>query len=232
MNSQFSMRSAEPSGAQVIRPDWSAIDTVLLDMDGTLLDLAYDTRFWRQIVPQAYAAARGIPLEAAEGEMRPLFLKHEGTLSWYCVDFWSELLGLDIAALKRASDGVVWLPGVQAYLEVLRRRGKRLVLLTNAHPVALSHKEQQAGVSRYLDAMHSSHQFGAPKEDLAFWSGVRAVEPFDPARSLFVDDSPGCARAARAAGIRWVYGLRRPDTLGTLRDHDPHPAVDMLPDLG
>ncbi|MEO1576619.1 MAG: HAD family hydrolase, partial [Pseudomonadota bacterium] len=31
---------------------WSDIDNVLLDMDGTLLDLNFDTVFWLQVVPQ------------------------------------------------------------------------------------------------------------------------------------------------------------------------------------
>ncbi|KEP73664.1 nucleotidase, partial [Microbacterium sp. SUBG005] len=31
--------------------DWQAVDTVLLDMDGTLLDLAFDNYFWQKLVP-------------------------------------------------------------------------------------------------------------------------------------------------------------------------------------
>ena len=221
-----------PSPQAPATPDWSAIDTVLLDMDGTLLDLAYDTRFWRQTIPEAYAAANGLTAVQAEAALRPLFRQHEGTLDWYCVEFWSARLGLDVVALKRASDGVVWLPGVQDYLQALRQRGKRLVLLTNAHPLTLSIKDERAGVSRYFDALYSSHSFGAPKESPEFWAAVRKVAGFDPARSLFADDSPPVVRAARLAGIRWVYGLRKPDSQGAHRDHDPGPAVDVLTDLG
>ena len=32
-------------------PEWQHIDTVLFDLDGTLLDLAFDNHLWREIVP-------------------------------------------------------------------------------------------------------------------------------------------------------------------------------------
>src|SRR5262249_22803394 len=119
-------------------------------------------------------------------------------------------LGLDVEALKRTqADRIAWLPGAQAFLKRLRTHGKRLVLLTNSHPQVLKIKDEQTGVIGYLDAAISSHRFRAPKEDPRFWQAVREIEPFDPQRSLFVDDSPPVLRAARQAGIRWVRGVRR-----------------------
>ena len=95
----------------VEKPDWAHIDTVLLDLDGTLLDLAYDNHFWLEIVPAAYAAARVTTLEAARTEIAPLFRACEGTLPWYCIDHWSRKLDLDIEALKRANtQRIAWLP--------------------------------------------------------------------------------------------------------------------------
>ena len=35
--------------------DWDDIDTVLLDMDGTLLDLHFDNFFWMHYMPRRYA---------------------------------------------------------------------------------------------------------------------------------------------------------------------------------
>ncbi len=214
-------------------PDWSAIDTVLLDMDGTLLDLSFDNRFWRHTIPAAWAAARGLSLEEARAHLTPRFRAREGTLDWYCVEFWSRELELDVAALKRESmHEVRWLAGVPEFLGALRRNGKRLVLFTNAHPHSLAIKDESTGVSRYLDAMFSSHTFEWPKEDARFWESVRRTEPFDPQRTLFVDDSPAVLAAARAAGVRWVIGVRHPDSQGTVRDHGPWPAVDRITDLG
>lgn len=213
-------------------PDWSAIDTVLLDLDGTLLDLAFDTRFWRHTIPTAWAEARGITVEEARERLAPRFQEREGTLDWYCVAFWSRELELDVAALKRAMmHEVRWLAGVPEFLATLRRNGKRLVLFTNAHPASLAIKNERTGLSAYLDAMFSSHTFSWPKEDGRFWERVRLTEPFDPARTLFVDDSPAVLAAARAAGIRWVIGLRHPDSQGTVREHGPWPAVDRITDL-
>ena len=212
--------------------DWSAIDTVLTDLDGTLLDLAYDNRFWLERVPQAYAAARGLSPEQARSALSPRFRACEGQLSWYCIEHWSRELELDLVALKsRSTHEVSWLPGARQFLATLRARGKRLVLLTNSHPLVLDMKDRRTGVTSLVDAVFSSHRFGAPKEDPRFWDAVRSVEPFPPEKTLFVDDSPAVLHAARAAGIRFVVGIRRPDSVGSERDHAGFPAVDSVREL-
>jgi HAD superfamily hydrolase (TIGR01509 family) len=213
-------------------PHWDAIDTVLLDLDGTLLDLAYDNFLWLARVPQLYAAARGLSLEQAASELAPRFRAREGTLEWYCIDYWSRELALDIAALHREESArIAWLPGARAFLEILRARGKRLVLLTNAHPVTLDIKHAHTGVRQYFDAAYSSHSFGAPKEHSRFWDGVSRAEPFEPARTLFVDDSLPVLRAARSAGIRWIYAVRRPDSSQAPRAHAEFLSIDGVDTL-
>jgi putative hydrolase of the HAD superfamily len=214
---------------------WDHIDTVLLDLDGTLLDLSFDNDFWLRFIPVAYAASRSVSLEEARTVLTSRFRACEGTLDWYCIDYWSRELGLDIEVLKRGqASRVAWLPGAKEFLGRCRARGKRLVLLTNSHPKVLQIKDEQTGVTRHVDAAFSSHGFGAPKEHPRFWEAVRAAEPFDPERSLFVDDTPSVLRAAGAAGIRWVYGVRRPCVLSAYaaRDHQDFPAVDSVSDLG
>ena len=216
----------------VEKPDWAHIDTVLLDMDGTLLDLAYDNHFWMEIVPVAYAAARRVTVADAVKEIAPLFQECEGTLPWYCIDHWSRKLDLDIEALKRANtERIAWLPGAKEFLLRVRTAGKRVVMLTNSHPQVLRIKDEKTGVLEYFDAAFTSHEFGVPKESAQFWTAVRAVEPFDVERSLFADDSPSVLRAAQNAGIRWVYGVRRPDSVQTVRKHKNVLAIDAVSEL-
>jgi GMP/IMP 5'-nucleotidase len=211
---------------------WDDIDTVLLDLDGTLLDLAFDTYFWWQHIPAVYGAARSLSLEESRALLKPRFRACEHTLNWYCVHYWSRELGLDVPALKRAAgDRIGWLPGAESFLREVRLRGKRIVLMTNAHPEALRIKDERTRVTRYFDAVHSSHRFGAPKETLEFWTAVRTVEPFDPERSMFVDDSLPVLRAARQAGVRWIYAVRRPDSSAGPRVHEEFPAVDAVAEL-
>jgi putative hydrolase of the HAD superfamily len=213
-------------------PVWEQIDTVLLDLDGTLLDQAYDNHIWRDLVPQRFAVARSLNLHAAYAEIARLFAERSGTLDWYCIEYWSRTLGIDIGALHReVRSHVAWLPGARDFLVRMRAQGRRLLLLTNSHPIALAVKHEQTGVLDYLDAAVTSHDFGAPKEDARFWRAALARFTYDPARSLFADDNAKMLGAARNAGIRWVYGVRHWDTQGSRRDHLDHPAVDFVADL-
>jgi HAD superfamily hydrolase (TIGR01509 family) len=213
-------------------PDWRDIDTVLLDLDGTLLDQAYDNHIWRDLVPQRFAVARSMELNAAYAEIARLFAARSGTLDWYSIEYWSDTLGIDIGALHReVRSHVAWLPGAREFLVAVRAQGKRTVLLTNSHPVALAVKHEESGVLDHLDAATTSHELGAPKENAQFWHAARAKFGFDPGRSLFADDNSKMLAAAREAGVRWVYGVRHWDTKGSRREHVDHDAVDAVIDL-
>ncbi|HUQ11437.1 MAG TPA: HAD-IA family hydrolase [Steroidobacteraceae bacterium] len=214
------------------RPDWAAIDTVLLDLDGTLLDQAYDNHIWRDLIPQRYAELRGLDTQAAHAEISRLFAGRNGTLDWYDIAYWSRTLGLDVGALHREVRAqVAWLPGAREFLAQMRAMSKRLVLLTNSHPVALAVKHEQTGVLDHLDGAASSQEFGAPKEQAQFWARAQARFGFDPARSLFADDHTKMLAAAREAGVRWVYGVRHWDSRSAKREHPDVPAVDGVLDL-
>jgi HAD superfamily hydrolase (TIGR01509 family) len=223
---------AQMDSAALTAADWQRIDHVLLDLDGTLLDLGFDNHFWQVLVPSAWGELRGLSPVAARAALAPRFAACAGTLPWYSTEYWTRELGLDIAELKRRdAHRIRWLPGAQRFLAAARGRGKRLVLLTNAHPEALAIKHERTRVLDHFDAAHSSHEFGAPKEDARFWAALHAREPHEPARCLFVDDSASVLRAAQHAGIGLVRAVRRPDTAREPHAHEEFAAVDALEDL-
>ena len=216
--------------------DWHKIDTVLLDMDGTLLDLHFDNHFWLEFVPKRYAEARDMELQRATDDLMRRYRDIQGTLDWYCVDHWSRELGLDIALLKEEVDHLIAVhPHVIEFLDLLEQAGKRRVLVTNAHQKSLQLKMRRTCLGDRLDGVVCAHQLGLPKEDQAFWERLRAEQAFDPARTLFVDDSLAVLASARRYGIGHLLAILLPDTRQPMRRVDEYDAVrdfsTLLPGL-
>lgn len=221
--------AVEPVTAQ---PRWEAIDTVLLDMDGTLLDLRFDNYFWLDLVPERYATKHGLTLEQARAVLAPMFAGKQGTLDWYCTDFWARALSLDIAGMKHeVREHVRFLPGAEDFLRALRNKGLRVALVTNAHRDSLKVKATQTGLLNYFDVAFSSHSFGVPKEHPDFWRQLQTALQFDPARTLFVDDSHSVLTAARKYGIAHLFAVSKPDSTLGKRSVTEFPSVEAVKHL-
>jgi putative hydrolase of the HAD superfamily len=194
-------------------PDFNKIDTVLLDMDGTLLDLHFDNQFWLHHMPLRYAQKEGIDLERAKEYLTGEYQKVAGQIQWYCLDYWQQKLDLPIVELKHEIKHLIALrEDVPDFLVALRKAGKSVILLTNAHPDSLSLKLEQTNLSDYMDEMISTHQFGHSKESPELWRRLQRHLNYDPARTLFVDDSITLLYAAQEAGIGQLLGVKNPDS--------------------
>jgi len=212
--------------------DWQSVDTVLLDMDGTLLDLRFDNWFWLTLIPSRYAAANGLSEAEAQATLAPKFKNVAHTLQWYCIEYWTRELGLDIPALKReALLHVDFLPGAEMFLRKLRVSGKRVLLVTNSHPTTLAIKNERVALTQYFDACYSSQPFDAPKEDAAFWPRLAAREQFSPQRTLFIDDSLPVLECARDFGIAHLRAVRRPDSGAPPQATGNFEAIDGVAEL-
>jgi putative hydrolase of the HAD superfamily len=206
--------------------DWSGIDTVLLDMDGTLLDLHFDNHFWQTHVPLRYAEAKGLSREAARDELVSRYHARAGTLEWYSVDFWETELEMDIMRLKEEVAHLIAIhPSVVEFLAAIRYAGKCVVLVTNAHHKSVTLKMARTGLRPNFDAVITSHELGHAKEEQAFWHRLQECQPFDPQRSVLVDDSLPVLDSARDYGIRHLVTIRRPDTKQPEKDSGDYPAI-------
>ncbi|MEO1117601.1 MAG: HAD family hydrolase [Pseudomonadota bacterium] len=207
-------------------------ETLLLDLDGTLLDLAYDNYVWLEALPTAFAAEKAVSEAEARQRILGRIERLRGTMNWYCLDDWSDALDFDVMAVKRAEDDrIAWLEGAEAFLHRARLAGYRLVLVTNSVRQLLEPKDGRTQVLTHMDAAYSSQDFGAPKETQTFWQRFSQVERIDRRDCLLIDDSAPVLHAGRTFGLGAVLGLRRPDTSRPARDLPGLPTAESVAEL-
>lgn len=196
--------------------DWSVIDLVLLDMDGTLLDLHYDNHFWQQHLALRYAELHHTTREQAADFLAARIAATHGQLHWYCLDAWSEYLQLDLSSLKQETAHLIgFRPHTETFLQRLQQQNMPYILATNAHPQSIELKFQHSDLARYFpDASRivSAHTLGAAKESIEFWQKLRQQLQFDPERTLFIDDNPAVLKQAQNFGITHLRAVATPDS--------------------
>ncbi|MCY7295657.1 GMP/IMP nucleotidase [Alteromonas sp. a30] len=206
---------------------WNEIETVLLDMDGTLLDLHFDNHFWLDFLPQKLAQKDQVSLEQAKDNIMQEYEKVAGTISWYCLDYWTEKLNIDIMEAKREIQHLIRMrDDTLPFLDALHESGRNVYLVTNAHPGSLSLKVERTQLDAHIDTLISTHEFGVTKESQLLWQKLHAHLGFDPKHTLFVDDSIGILEAAKTFGIQYNLAVRNPDSKAPSRDIHHFPAVE------
>lgn len=212
--------------------NWDTIDTVLLDMDGTLLDLHFDNYFWQEHLPACWAEQRGLDREAGQALLAPRFRSLEGTLSWYCLDFWDRELELDVLALKDDVQHLIGLrPHVEELLTNLVRMGKACLLVTNAHQRVLEYKLARTSLAPHFQHMITAHDYGQPKEAMEFWQHLHRQFDFVPERTLLIDDNHKVLEAARCFGILHLLTIARPDSRQPPRLASTYQAIEDFREL-
>ena len=182
--------------------NWDRIDDVLLDMDGTLLDRHFDNFFFEEELPRRYAAAQGLSFEASRACLMAMYRSVEGQLAWTDLHYWSDRVGIDVVAMHKELDHMIgFLPGAEGFLKELRARGKRIIVVTNAHQAGVAVKSAKTGLGRYVDRIVDAFEVGYLKMRSEYWPACRGLLKFDPLRSLYIDDDESCLHAAKQYGI-------------------------------
>ena len=212
--------------------EWERIETVLLDMDGTLLDLHFDNYFWQEYLPMRYAELKGLEPVAARHHIVTRTSEIRGSLNWYSTDYWSEMLQIDIVELKHeVSHKVAIRPFCIDFLDALRVAGKDIVMVTNAHHDSLALKMDKTQLAHKFDRLITVHEFSLPKEDPNCWQEVHKRHPFRGARTLLIDDNLHALESAREYGIDHLLAITQPDSQEPRRHIDDFDAIHSFDEI-
>lgn len=200
--------------------DWNNIDTVLLDMDGTLLDLNYDNHIWNNMLPQRVARRThgDVPLtreliEDASQDLLTHMRSIAGTIDYYSLPYWAARTGLDLISLHEEFAHLLrYRPSAERFLERLGSCGINRVIATNAHRDSLTVKNARSNIVALVDLCISSHDYGHPKETPDFWQAMQTAIGFEPSRTLFIDDNDNVLKSAEAFGIEHLLTITQPDS--------------------
>jgi len=204
----------------------------MLDMDGTLLDLAFDNYIWRDLVPRRYAAANELTFEAAREHLFQQYSAVQGDLEWYCLDHWNARLGIDVVQLHHdVNHRIGYLPGALEFLRSVHEQKVKVLLVTNSHPDTLALKDAVTGLGDFFDGIISSHNYGHAKESQSFWRALQDDVDFDVETTLFVDDSQPVLKSAKDYGVKMLVTVTRPDTTKPVKEGSKFRGVETVADM-
>ncbi len=212
--------------------DWDDIDTVLVDMDGTLLDKHFDDYFWEQYVPEHYSLLHDISIDKAREELLARYRAVENTLDWTDLDYWSQELGLDIPELKLRINHLIGVhPYVVEFLEFCLRMRKKLHLITNAHSGTLSIKLKKTSIGPWFDRIVCAEEIGLAKEEPEFWQRLENMLGFDKTKTLLADDTEKVLTAAETYGIGKLIFVAKSSSHKEIRYSSIFPSIEYFKEL-
>ena len=120
----------------------------------------------------------------------------------------ADALGIHAAQLFRicSTEYIRLYPHVLESLQLLRQKGCRLWLLSNAQEVFTRFELNHLGLTDVFDAIYISSQFGYRKPDVRFFRALLQEHQLDPGNCLMIgNDRQTDIAGAKAAGLDTFY---------------------------
>lgn len=196
------------------------------DMDGTVTDLAFVDSVWLEGIPRLYAQKHKLPLEEAKTRVKTEYDKvGRERLEWYDLNHWANKFGLVISPgeiLGSFQHEIRVFPEVPSVIEAFKKRGFRLIVVSNARREFLNLELDKTGIKSCFERVFSStSDFGLTKKTVDLYQKVCSICGVSPGEMAHVgDDLSFDFEVPRELGIKAFYLDRTGLTSGESVIHD------------
>ena len=181
---------------------------ILSDLDGVILDLNYDIKFWKSWLPEHVANQTNQSIEETQAEIQAEINKQRGTLNFYNLNYWDDLLNVDcMQIIKEKEEKCSYIEGSYESLQRLSTLENPKYILTNGDPRIQEYKAETNNFLEFFDSIFYSMHLGYPKESREFWALARHNLNLDFKDAIFIDDDFKVVTAAVKAGIKQVVWI-------------------------
>ena len=181
---------------------------ILSDLDGVILNLDYDIKFWESWLPEHVASQSNQSLEETKAKIQAEIDTQRGTLNFYDLNYWDDLLNIDcMKVIKEQEEKCSYLEGSYEALQRLSTLKNPKHILTNGDPRLQEYKAEIQNFLEFFDSIFYSMHAGYPKERREFWALARHNLNLNFEDAIFIDDNFKVVTAAAKAGIKQVVWI-------------------------
>jgi len=169
------------------------IKVISFDLDGTLINYRFVDSVWFEGIPRLYSVEKGVSLDDARKAVEREYDEvGKERLEWYDLHYWIRRFGLNVDGqelLRRFENRIETYPEAPKVLEQLKRRGSRLVIVTNARREFVELELEKAGIEDYFERIFSStSDFGMIKKTVNLYQRVCDTLEISPQEMIHVGD--------------------------------------------
>ena len=181
---------------------------ILSDLDGVILNLDYDIKFWGSWLPAHVASKSNQSLDEIRLKIQTEIDIQRGTLNFYDLNYWDDLLNIDcMQIIKEKEEKCSYLDGAYEALQRLSVLKSPKHILTNGDPRIQEYKAETQDFLEFFDSIFYSMHIGYPKESQEFWALARHNLNLDFEDAMFIDDDFKVVTTAAKAGIKQVVWI-------------------------